>query len=128
MVETSPDMSSGKAHEMSTAEFEEIRSLLMQRKAELAVNQQVLFKHADALPPARKIGMLIAGWGPIVIFPIAPILYFVDWKIALFTIFLSIFWVGMGRKYAQAVIRRQCFEDRVFMSYALSVGLAKLIK
>jgi len=129
MTEASQDIPGRDGHGMSTAEFEEIRSLLMQRKGELAVNQQILFKHAAALPPARRIGMLIAGWGPIVLFPVAPILYFVaNWKIALFTVFLSLFWVGMGRKYAQAVIRRQCFEDRVFLSHALSVGLVKLIK
>jgi hypothetical protein len=128
MKEASQDVATREVREMSPAEFEEIRSLLKQRKADLTVNQQILFKHASDLPPARRTAMFIAGWGPIVIFPFAPILYFIDWKVALFTVFLSIFWVGMGRKYAQAVIRRQCFEDRAFLSQALSVGLVKLIK
>lgn len=129
MTETSRDMPNGKIPEMSNDEFEEIRILLKQRKGELAVNQQILFKHAAALPPARTMGMYIAGWGPIILFPVAPLLYFVaNWKIALFTVFLSLFWVGMGRKYAQAVIRRQCFEDRKFLTYALAVDLVKIIK
>jgi hypothetical protein len=99
----------------------------MLRKGGLVVNQQVLFKHAAALPPAKRAGVLIAGWGPIVIFPFAPILYFYEWKLALFTIFLCIFWVGMGRKFAQAVIRKQCYADSAFLKFALTVGLVKLV-
>lgn len=129
MTDTSRDTLNGETHAMSTGEFEEIRQLLMQGKGELVVNQQILFKHADALPTARKIGMYVAGWGPIVLFPVAPLLYFAaNWKIALFTVFLSLFWVGMGRKYAQAVIRRQCFEDRNFLTRALAVDLVKILR
>jgi len=129
VTESSQDKPTREGHDMSTEEFLEIRRLLTEGKGELVVNQQILFKHVDALPPARRIGMLIAGWGPIVLFPVAPILYFaVNWKIALFTVFLSIFWVGMGRKYAQAAIRRQCFEDRVFLTHALAAGVVKIIK
>ncbi len=128
-TETSREMPDGERPGMSIAEFEEIKRILMQGKGELAVNQQILFKHAADLPPARKLGLYLAGWGPIVLLPVAPLLYFVvNWQVALFTVFLAIFWVGMGRKYAQAVLRRQCFEDREFLSFALSVDLVKIIK
>lgn len=112
---------------MSLEKIEEIRSGLRERKGGLAVNQQILFKHASALPPAKRTGVLIAGWGPIALFPFVPVLYFFDWKIALFALFLGIFWIGMGRKYAQAVVRRQCSEDSAFLKYALSVGLVTLV-
>lgn len=129
MTEAFMDITTRESGGMSAEEFSEIRNLLMQGKAELGVNQQILFKHAAALPPAKKMGMYIAGWGPIVLFPVGPILYFVvNWKVALFTVFLSLFWVGMGRKYAQAAIRRQCFEDRKFFTHALAVDLVKIIK
>lgn len=129
MTEASKDITTRESDGMSAAEFAEIRSLLMQGKAELGVNQQILFKHAAALPPVKKMGMYIAGWGPIVLFPVGPMLYFVvNWKVALFTVFLALFWIGMGRKYAQAAIRRQCFEDRTFLTFALAVGLVKIIK
>lgn len=113
---------------MSLEEIEAIRTTLTERKAGLAVNQQILFKYAAALPTATRIGLYIAGWGPVVLFPVGLMLYFVvNWKVALFTVFLSTFWLGMGRKFAQAVIRRQCFQDKVFLKLALSVELVKLI-
>ena len=127
MAEPSKDGRKSNYHEMSLEKIEEIRNVLVQRKGGLAVNQQVLFKHAAALPPAKRTAVLIAGWGPIVIFPLAPILYFFEWKLALFTIFLCIFWVGMGRKFAQATILKQCYEDSVFLKFALTVGLVKLV-
>ena len=113
-------------HEMSLEKIEEIRSGLRQRRGGLAVNQDMLFKHTAALPPATRAGVLIAGWGPFVLFPFAPILYFYEWKLALFTMFLCIFWAGMGRKYAAAAIRRQCYKDSVFLKFALAVDLVKL--
>jgi hypothetical protein len=113
--------------EMTPEAIEKIRSGLTQGNQRLAVNQHALFKHAAALPPARRTAVLIAGWGPIVLFPIGPLLYFIDWKLTLLTIFLGIFLAGMGRKYAQAAIRKQCSEDSAFLRYALTVGLVKLL-
>lgn len=127
MTKPSRDQQKNEFNEMSLEKFEEIRSRLRERKGGLTVNQQILFKHAAALPPAKRTGVLIAGWGPIVIFPLAPILYFYEWKLALFTIFLCIFWVGMGRKFAQATILKQCYEDSAFLKFALTVGLVKLL-
>lgn len=127
MAKASQDLQQGDSSDSSLEKIEEIRDRLRQRKAGLAVNQQILFKHAAALPPGKRIGVLIAGWGPVVLFPLAPILYFYEWKLALFTIFLCIFWVGMGRKFAQVVILKQCHEDSVFLKFALSVGLVKLV-
>jgi hypothetical protein len=126
MAEPSQDARKNEFTGMSLEKAEEIRSRLKERKARLVVNQQILFKHAAALPPAQRAGVLIAGWGPIVIFPFAPILYFFEWKLALLTIFLCIFWVGMGRKFAQATIQKQCYEDSTFLKFALTVGLVKL--
>ena len=127
MAESSKDVQRTEFNEMSLEKIDEIRSGLRQRTGGLAVNQQILFKHAAALPPARRAGVLIAGWGPIVLFPFVAILYFFDWKLALFAIFLGIFWVGMGRKYAQAAILKQCLEDSAFLKFALTVGLVKLV-
>lgn len=127
MTELTRDARNHDFGEMSLDKIEEIRSSLRERKGGLAVNQQVLFKYAAALPPAKRTAVLIAGWGPIVIFPLAPILYFFEWKLALFTIFLCIFWVGMGRKFAQATILKQCYEDSAFLKFALTVGLVKLV-
>lgn len=53
--------------------------------------------------------------------------FFFEWKIALFTIFLALFWIGMGRKYARWMILKQCFEDSVFLKFALDVELVKLV-
>lgn len=127
MTESSQDVRKNEFGEMNLEKIEEIRSGLIQRKGGLAVNQQVLFKYAAALPPAKRAGVLIAGWGPIALFPFVPVLYFFDWKLSLFAIFLGIFWVGMGRKFAQATILKQCFEDGAFLKYALAVGLVKLV-
>jgi len=127
MTKPSRDQRKNEFNEMSLEKIEEIRSRLRERKGRLEVNQQVLFKHVAALPPAKRTAVLIAGWGPIVIFPLAPILYFFEWKLALFTIFLCIFWVGMGRKFAQAVLLKQCHADSVFLKFALTAGLVKLV-
>jgi hypothetical protein len=126
MAEPSQDARKNEFTGMSLEKAEEIRSRLKERKARLVVNQQILFKHAAALPPAKRTGVLVAGWGPIVLFPFAPVLYFYEWKLALFTIFLCIFWIGMGRKFAQAVVLKQCHEDSAFLKFALTVGLVKL--
>ena len=126
MTEQPKDMRKNEYHETSLEKIEEIRSRLNERKARLTVNQQILFKHAAALPPAKRAGVWIAGWGPIVLFPFAPVLYFIEWKLALLTIFLCIFWVGMGRKFAQATILKQCHEDSEYLKFALTVGLVQL--
>ena len=89
------------------------------------VNQQVLFKHAAALPPGKRTGVLIAGWGPVVLFPFVPILYFYDWRYSPSLPFSCIFWAGMGRKFAQAAVLRQCATDGGFLKSALSVGLVR---
>ena len=126
MAKTSRNEPKSDVNDMSLEKIDEIRESLRLRKGALEVNQQILFKHTAALPPGKRTGVLIAGWGPIVIFPFAPVLYFYEWKLALFTIFLCIFWVGMGRKYAAAAIRRQCYNDSVFLKFALAAGLVKL--
>lgn len=112
--------------EMSTEEIEQLREGLTQGTRRLNVNPQALFRHAGTLPPARRAAVLIAGWGPVALFPFVPLLYFLDWRYSLFTLFLGIFWVGMGRKYAQAAIRRQCFTDAAFLKSALASGLVTL--
>lgn len=127
MAELSRSVQQSQFQEMSLEKIEELRSSLRQRRGGLAVNQQVLFQHAAALPPAKRAGVLIAGWGPIALFPFVPILYFFDWRFSLFAIFLGIFWVGMGRKFAQAAILKQCHEDGAFLKYALVAGLVKLL-
>ena len=124
MAKTSRDVPKSDLNELN---FEEIRNNLRERKAALVINQQILFKYAASLPPGKKIAVLIAGWGPVALFPFAPILYFYEWKLALFTIFLCIFWVGMGRKFAEAVIRKQCYEDSAFLKFAMGVKLVKLV-
>jgi len=126
MAEYSKGLRKNEYQEIGLEKIEEIRSRLNERKARLTVNQQILFKHTAALPPAKRAGVWIAGWGPIVLFPFAPVLYFIEWKLALLTIFLCIFWVGMGRKFAQAVVLKQCHEDSAFLKFALTVGLVKL--
>ena len=126
MTKSSREVRLNESDEPSLEKIEEIRNRLRERKGRLTVNQQILFKHNAALPPAKRIVVLVAGWGPVVLFPFAPILYFYEWKLALLTIFLCIFWVGMGRKLAQAVILKQCHEDSVFLQFALKVGLVKL--
>lgn len=127
MTKPSRDQGSTEFSDMSLEKIEAIRSGLRERKGGLVVNQQVLFKYVAALPPAKRTAVLIAGWGPIAIFPLAPVLYFFEWKLALFTIFLCIFWVGMGRKFAQATILKQCYEDSAFLKFALTVGLVTLV-
>lgn len=127
MTKPSQDVRQEGFSEMSLEKIEGIRESLRLRKSGLAVNQQILFKHTAALSPGKRAGVRIAGWGPIAIFPLAPILYFYEWKLALFTIFLCIFWVGMGRKFTQAVILKQCYEDSSFLRFALSVGLVRLV-
>ena len=127
MAKTSRDLPKSDFNDMSLEKIDEIRENLRLRKGGLAVNQQILFKHTAALPPGKRTGVLIAGWGPIVLFPFAPVLYFYEWKLALFTIFLCIFWVGMGRKFAQMVVLKQCYDDSAFLKFALSVGLVKLV-
>jgi hypothetical protein len=127
MTGPSRDERENGPNELSPEKIDEIRSSLRLRKGGLAVNQHILFKHAAALPPAKRTGVLIAGWGPIALFPFVPILYFFDWKLSLFAIFFGIFWVGMGRKYAQAAILKQCHEDSSFLKFALTVGLVKLV-
>lgn len=127
MTKLSRNARKNEIDEMSLEKIDEIRSGLRERKRGLAVNQQMLFRHTAALPPGKRRGVLIAGWGPIALFPVAPVLYFYEWKLALFTIFLCIFWIGMGRKFAQATIRRQCLEDSVFLKFALTSGLVELV-
>lgn len=127
MTEPSQDARRSEFDDVRLEQIEEIRDGLRQRKRGLAINQQILFKHAAALPPAKRAAVMIAGWGPIVLFPLVPALYFVDWKFSLFAIFLGIFWVGMGRKFAQAAILKRCYEDSAFLKFALSVGLVKLV-
>jgi len=114
-------------HEMSLEKIEEIRSGLRQRRGGWAINQDMLFRHTAALPPATRASVLIAGWGSLALFPLSPVLYFYDWKLSLFVIFLCIFWVGMGRKYAQAAILRQCIKDDAYLESALSVGLVRRV-
>ena len=127
MTEPSRDVQRNEFSEMSLERIEEIRNGLRQRTGGLAINQQALFKHSAALPPARRAGVLIAGWGPIMLFPFVPVLYFFEWKLSLLALFLGTFWVGMGRRYAQMAIRRQCLEDSAFLRFALSVGLVSLV-
>lgn len=127
MTELSRDGQQNESSGMSLEKIEEIRNVLRQRKGGVAVNQQVLFKHAAALPPAKRTAVLIAGWGPIALFPFVPVFYFFDWKLSLFALFFGIFWVGMGRKFAQATILKQCSEDSVFLKHALAVGLVRLL-
>lgn len=125
MTRLPQDVPGNEPQGMSLEKIEEIRNGLTGRSGRWVVNQDMLFKHAAALPPATRAGVLIAGWGPLALFPLSPVLYFHDWKLSLFVIFLCIFWVGMGRKYAQAAIRRQCIKDDAFLKFALSVGLIR---
>ena len=99
MTKPSRHQRNNEFNEMSLEKIEELRSGLKERKG----RWRSISKSFSSMPPPclRQRGIRLSiAWvgGRSCSSPSRSWLYFYEWKLALFTIFLCIFWIGMGSK------------------------------
>ena len=121
-----PEITTHQYHEMGLEQVEKVRQNVSSGKVGLFINETQLFlylnqmekKYSSQLKWIQNIS--IAGFIGTFVF------IFINWKISPVLFVISIVAQIISRSLARKYIFRQCTEDRVFLKFALAVGLVKL--
>lgn len=121
-----PEIRNLEYHEMSFNEIDKIREKVSTGKAELLINETELFLYLNQMEKNYSSKLKIVQNISIIGFIGCIVFIFINWKLSPFLFILAIIAQVYSRKLARKYIFKQCAEDRVFLKFALSVGLVKL--
>lgn len=121
-----PQITNEEYHLMSFGQIDEIRKKLNSGEDALNINKTQLMLYLNQMTKKHSfILKWIQNISIIGLIGFIPLLFF-NWKLAIFSLIVGI---GMGfiqQKKASEYIFRECLDDRVFLKFALSVGLVKI--
>ncbi|MBU4380737.1 hypothetical protein L6255_04425 [Candidatus Parcubacteria bacterium] len=119
-----PEIKNPKYHEMDFGEVEKIRESVASGNINLIIDDSKLLlylnqmerKYSTQLKWIQNISVI--GFVGMIVF------IFINWTISPFLFVASIVVSMLNRKLAKKYILKQCSEDKVFLKFALAVGLA----
>lgn len=127
-----PEITNTKYHEMSFDEIDKIREKLAADKTSLAINEGQLFLYLNQIamikPGGKNYSMQIRWIQNISIIGFVGtfIFLFINWKISIVLFIISIITQIYSGKLARKYILQGCIDDRVFLKFALGVGLVRV--
>jgi len=123
-----PEIINPEYHEMSFEEVDKIREKVAFGSIGLLINEGELFLYLNQME--RKFSSQLRWIQNISIIGFIGtfIFIFINWKISPLLFAISIIAQIISRNLAKKYIFKQCTEDRVFLKFALSVGLVSLEK
>ena len=126
-----PDITEPKYHEMSFDQIDKIREKVATGKVGLFINESQLFLYLNQISQSEPNGKkysLHLRWVQnvsIAAFVGTFIFLFINWKISPLLFIIAFVAQIYSRRLAKKYILRQCARDRVFLKFALGVGLVR---
>jgi len=111
---------------MSFGEIDKIRDKVASGKLGLLIKETELFLYLNQMKKKYRLCLKVVQNFYFIGFPLSLVFIFINWKISPILFVLSIIVQSCNRKLAKRFIFNQCVEDRVFLKFALAVGLVKL--
>jgi len=121
-----PEISNPEYHLMSFEEIDEIRKKVAAGKLVVIIKENELFLYLNQMRKKYRLCLKIVQNFYFIGFPLSLLFLFINWKISPILFILSLIVHTCNRKLAKKFIFNQCVEDRVFLKFALAVGLLKL--
>lgn len=121
-----PEIKSPQYHEMSFEEVDRIREKVTSGKVGLLIKETELFLYLNQMDKRHSFTLRMIQNASIIGFIGTFVFLFINWKISPVLFILSIIAHSYSRKLARQYIYREYAEDRVFLKFALGVGLVKL--
>lgn len=121
-----PEITNSEYHEMGFDELEKIRDNISSKKVGLFLNESQLLLYLNQMEKRYSFQLTWIQYLSTLFFIGIFVFIFINWKIS--PILFVIFYIthSLNRILARRYIIKQCSEDRVFLKFALSVGLAKI--
>jgi len=117
-----------KYHEMSFSDIDNIREDIQDCKLILLINSLQLMLYLNQMKKSYAFVLKRSQELQIVGFIAGFIFIFLNWKVALLIFFLTIVYSVFQSRLPFYFIRKNCLEDRVFLKFALTTELVKVIK
>jgi|SRR3989344_6789837 len=121
-----PEIQSEKYNNMDYEEIDKIREKIASGKIELLLNDAQLFLYLNQMNKGYSFKLRMIQNISVIGFVAMFIVLFLDWRISPIIFIVAIISQIYSRKLAKQYIYKQCSEDRVFLKFALAVGLVRL--
>ncbi len=121
-----PEITNPEYHEMSFDEVDKIREKIASDKAGLFINESQLLLYLNQMEKKYSSQLKWIQYVSIACFIGTFVFIFINWKISPVLFVIAIIAQICNRKLARRYIFKQCAEDRVFLKFALGVGLVKI--
>lgn len=121
-----PEIKNQEFHEMSFEDVDKIRENVASGKTGLMIKDTELFLYLNQMEKKYSSKLKLIQNVSIIGFIGTFVFIFINWKLSPVLFIISIIAQVYSRKLARQYIYRQCAEDRVFLKFALGVGLVKI--
>jgi ABC-type multidrug transport system fused ATPase/permease subunit len=122
-----PEIKDQKYYKMSFDDIDKIRKQINQDGVRILVNENELMLYLNQM---NKKHSAILKWSQnlSIIFMVGVVIFiFINWKLSPLFFIGSVVVSLMNRKLARQYIYQECRNDKVFLKFALSVGLVKIM-
>ena len=123
-----PEIKNQEYHEMGFSEVDKIREQLKQGEKRLGIKENELMLYLNHMFPKYSSRVKWTQNISFISLVAAFIFLFINWKVSPFLFILAIATHFYSSSLAKKYIFAQCNEDRVFLKFALAVGLVKLFE
>lgn len=121
-----PDIKNQEYHEMSFDDVDKIREKVASGKVGLMIKETELLLYLNQMEKKYSSTIKLIQYISIIAFLATFVFIFINWKLSPVLFIVAIIAHIYDRKLAREYIYRQCAQDRVFLKFALGVGLVKL--
>lgn len=113
-------------HDISFEEVEKIRKQVAAGEKDLIIDQTQLLLYLNQLDSKYSSQLKLLSYTSIIAFIGCFIVLFINWVLSPILFIVTILANKYSRKLANKYIWKQCAEDKVFLKFALAVGLVEL--
>jgi ABC-type multidrug transport system fused ATPase/permease subunit len=121
-----PEIKNTEYHEMSFDDVDKIREKVASGKVGLLIKETELLLYLNQMEKKYSSKLRLIQNISIIGFVGTFVFIFINWKLSPLIFVISIIAHIYSRKLARQYIYKQCAEDRVFLKFALGVGLVKV--
>jgi len=121
-----PEIKNTEYHEMSFDEVDKIREKVASGKVGLMIKETELLLYLNQMEKKYSSMLKLIQYISMIAFFATFVFIFINWKLSPVIFIIAIVAHVYDRKLAREYIYRQCAQDRVFLKFALGVGLVKL--
>ena len=117
-----------KFHEMSFSDIDKIREDILEGKLVLLINSVQLMLYLNQMKKSYAFILKRSQELQIIGFLAGVIFIFLNWKVAILIFLVTTVYSVFQGRLPFYFIRKNCLEDRVFLKFALTTELVKVVK